>query len=97
MKRAMEDQAGGPGLGGLRVRVLELAEDLRLADDHRIETRANAKQVAYGSAGFMPVKRAGESCGIDAAIARQEAGCLGLGEVARRGHAHYLDAVAGGD
>ena len=75
----MEDQAGGARLGRLRIGVFELAEDLRLADDHRIETRADAKQMAHGGARLMPVKRGGERGGIDAAIARQKARSPGPG------------------
>ena len=50
MERAVEHQAGGAGLGRLRIGDFQLTQDLRLAHDHRVETRADAEQMARGLA-----------------------------------------------
>jgi hypothetical protein len=46
MEHAVEDRPDGLRLGCRRVRVLHLAENLRLADDQRIEAGRDAEQVA---------------------------------------------------
>ena len=56
----MQNQADAARLGRLRVRELELTEYLRLADDHRIETRADAEQMTRGVAAGETVNRFGE-------------------------------------
>ena len=74
MKRAMEHQPGGAGLGRLRVGDLELTEDLRLADDHRVEARADPEQMAHRVAAVEAVERAAKSAALDPAVGGEKAG-----------------------
>ena len=45
MEQPVEDGAGGVNLGGGRVRVLHLPENLRLADNQRVEAGRDPEQV----------------------------------------------------
>ncbi len=47
-EQAVEDDAGATALAGLLVGGLHLGDDLRLADDHRVEARGDAEQVGDG-------------------------------------------------
>ena len=51
---------------GHRVLLLQLAEDLRLADDHRVEARGDAEEVAHGLAPVMHVEVRRQRVGVDA-------------------------------
>ena len=46
MKQTVEHGADRLRAGGQRVSFLDLSEDLRLADDQRVEARRDAEQVA---------------------------------------------------
>ena len=48
MQKAVEDQPGRLELGGVAVSGLDLAEDLRLAEDHRIQARCDPEQMPDG-------------------------------------------------
>lgn len=47
MKQPVQDGAYGSGLMRSIVVLFELTQNLRLADDHRIETRGDPKQMAH--------------------------------------------------
>jgi hypothetical protein len=47
LEQAVEDHADGSGLAGVLVGVLDLPEDLRLADDQRVQARGDAEEVAH--------------------------------------------------
>src|SRR6202041_532077 len=72
VERAMQNQADAARLGRLRIRELELTQYLRLADDHRIETRADAKQMTRGVASGEIVNRFGELGLRNASISGQK-------------------------
>ena len=91
----MQDEADAARLGRLRVRELELAEDLRLADHHRIEARTDAKQMADGVAAVEMVERVGERVAIDFAIGGEKFERFVGGARRVGGHADHLDAIAG--
>ena len=91
----MEHQPDGRGLGRLRVGELQLAENLRLADDHRIEAGADAKQMAHRVAPVEVVQRIAERAALDLAIGGEEARDFILGARGIRGDADDLDAIAG--
>ena len=85
MKGAMQHQADTLRLGRVRVREFELAENLRLADHHRVEARADAEQMAYGVAPLETIERAGEQRGVDLAIGGKET--YATSSIARAGSA----------
>ena len=91
----MQHQAGGARLGRAAVRDLELAEDLRLADHHRVEARADAEQMAHGVRSLEAIERAGEQSSVDLTVGGEEADRFvdRMGGVGR--HADNLDAVTG--
>ena len=93
----MQNQADAARLGRLRIREFELTQYLRLADDHRIETRADAEQMTRGVAAGETVNRFGEFGLRDASISGQK--FERFIRCARRvgGDAYHLDAIAGGD
>src|SRR5579862_4254746 len=93
----MQNQADAARLGRLRVRELELTENLRLADDHRIETRADAEQMARRVAAGKTVNRIGELGLSDSSVGGQKF----EGLIRRAGRidsdSYHFDAVAGGN
>ena len=79
------------------VGVAELAEDLRLADDHRVEPRRHREQVLDGRARVVDVDVLGELGQRHAGVARQHGGDVGEAAVERVDDGVDLDAVAGRD
>ena len=72
------EQAMGHGAGELqvarrRVGALHLAENLRLADDQRVEAAGDAKEVARRVVAAVDVEMLGEPAGLDAVILAEEA------------------------
>ena len=94
MKGTMQHQPGGARLGRVTVRQLELAEDLRLADHHRVETGADAEQMAHRVAALEAIERAGEQRGVDLAVGGEKATDFVDSAGWVLGHADDLDAVA---
>ena len=80
---------------GCRVGALDLAQDLRLADHHGIETRRNPKQVMNRLLVGQVVKMRGDLTERDAPALAQKAVHRGLVPVLRGDG--DLDAVAGGE
>ncbi len=91
----MEHQSGAAGLDRLRVCDFKLAEDLRLADYHRVETCADPEEMTGCLAAGKIVERRCKCFGCDAAIGGEEAGCLGGGARVISGDSNDLDAVTG--
>jgi hypothetical protein len=56
VEAAVEDLPRRAGGGGRGVLLLHLAEDLRLADDHRVEARRDAERVRTASAADVRVE-----------------------------------------
>jgi len=95
MKGAMQHQAGTLRLGCVAVSQLELAEDLRLADYHRVEARADAEQMERGVASLETIERTGEHRCVDLAVAGEKAHRF-VDRARRIGrYADDLDTVAG--
>src|SRR5580692_9415220 len=86
----------GNGAGGARhgKGFLDLAKDLRLADDHGIQAGGDAEEMAHGRALAMLIDMRVECGGVDAKAAGEKAGELHLGPI---DHGDELDAVAGRD
>ena len=91
----MQDQADAARLGRLRVRELELSQDLRLADHHRIETRTDAEQMAGGVAAGEIVNRFGERVVIDFSIGGQKFKSFVGGARRVDSNSHHFDPIAG--
>jgi len=96
---APEEAPQGPGRDGSVVRVLHLAEDLRLAEHHRVERRGHAEDVAHGLFGFFLVEHGVEvgladaaALGEDLAHGLEGARAVDVGVALRP--RHHLDAVA---
>ncbi|OIQ80212.1 hypothetical protein GALL_380470 [mine drainage metagenome] len=81
------------GLGRGAHRVLHLAEDLRLAQHHRIEPAGDAEGMAHGAVLHQPVAVLEQFAGVQVALARQPVDQR-LARVVGRG-AVDLGAVAG--
>ena len=95
VKCAMEHQPDRRGLRRLRVCEFQLAKNLRLANDHRVEARADAKQMADRVAPAEVVQRLVERGAFDLAIRGEEARDCRPGALSIRGDADDLDAIAG--
>ncbi len=94
---AVEDGAGRARLGGEVVEALQLAEDLRLADHHRVEARRHAEEMADGVAVVMDEEMLREGRRRDAALAREElADRPGYGIVVAPERERF-DSIAGRD
>ncbi len=95
LEQPVEDAArGARGLGG-EVGVLHLPDDLRLAEDHGVQARRHAEEVADRVAPLVVIEGGGEGVGGDAVALRQHLGDrrrLGRGSVV---HRIEFDAVAG--
>ena len=76
------------------VGVAELAEDLRLADDHRVEPRRHREQVLHGRARVVDVDVLGELGQRHAGVPLQHGGDVGEAAVERVDDGVDLDAVA---
>jgi len=90
-----------------RIRRLDLAEDLRLADDQRVEAGGDAEQMARGIGSVMAVEMIGERRRLDAVVLAEEAidgvdrrlriaDGVDLGAVARRQHDRFVADAARG-
>jgi hypothetical protein len=97
MEGTVQHQADAACLGRMDVGKLELAENLRLADHHRIQTGADTKQMARGVTACEPIERAGKERRINFAVGGENiySFIAGAGGISR--HADYLDPVAGRD
>ena len=76
--------------------LFHLAENLRFAEDHRVEARGNTEYMPYGLASVQMEDRTGAVLGIDAAAPQQLGGHRRNRVVAGRAAGDYLDAVARG-
>ena len=47
MQQAIEHRSGGSAVGGGLIGILDLSEDLRLADNHGIQSASHPEQMAY--------------------------------------------------
>ena len=56
-EQLVEDDGRAAAVAGLLVGGLELGDDLRLADDHRVEARGDAEQVRDGAVAGVAVQR----------------------------------------
>ena len=72
-EQAVEDDAGATAFAGLLVGGLHLGDDLRLADDHRIEARGDAEQVRDGPVPGVAVQARLELADVGPGVARQDA------------------------
>src|ERR1700730_15353621 len=97
MEGTVQHQADAACLGRMDVGKLELAENLRLADHHRIQTGADAKQMARGVTACEPIERASKERRVNFAVGGEKiySFIAGAGGISR--HADYLDPVAGRD
>src|SRR5690606_33166629 len=92
LNAAREDAADGPGLLGAAEGLLDLAEDLRLADDHRVEAGADAKEVANRREAAILVEVA-----VDTRLALAQKGPRRGGPFLTANRGVDLQPVAGGD
>ena len=82
---------------------LDLAEDLRLAEDHRIQPGGHAEQMPNGAAVDMLIQVAGQRVGLESVVSGQPVrdrgfpalGNLGVdfGPIAGRQQGRFLDAL----
>ena len=70
-EQPVEDHGRAAAVAGLLVGGLELGDDLRLADDHRVEARGDAEEVGDGAVAGVAVQRRLELARRDAGVARQ--------------------------
>src|SRR6185369_2599893 len=107
-EEAVGHRAGRLGAAGLGVRVLYLPEDLRLADDERVEAGGDAKQVVGGLLAAVDDDVRRQPLPGDAVELADEAAegvgrrlALGAGvdlrAVASRQHDHFVGDLALGD
>jgi hypothetical protein len=96
LEERIEGRAGRPAFAGLVVRVADLAQDLRLADDHRVERGCDAEEVSDDVAlGLLVHVRRDASCRHVAQLG-EERDHLVVARVAVHGAGGVeLDAVAG--
>jgi hypothetical protein len=95
MEGTMQYQTGATRLGGAAVGQLELAEDLRLTDHHRVEAGADPEQMVRGVTALEAIERAGEQRRIDFAVGGEEPRGLVDGACGVGRYADDLDPVAG--
>src|SRR5262249_5191433 len=76
------------------VGLAELAEDLRFADHHRVETGCNAKRVTYGIGVVVDVEVTGESAEVQAGPGGENRGDFRESTMKRRYVRMDLDPVA---
>ena len=94
VEEAMGHGAGKVQVARQRVGALHLAENLRLADDQRVEAAGDAKEVARRIVAAVDVEMLGEPAGLDAVILAEEARD-GVGRRLAVAEAVDLRAVAG--
>ena len=95
MEQVIENDARGVAGRGLAVGLLELAQDLRLAQNHGVEAGGHAEEVAHGLVVDVAVGVGLEILDLGAPGHGPVAQHL-LGHVARA-HGEQLHAVAGGE
>ena len=101
LEEAGQDRAAGLAVDGGAVGVLDLAQDLRLAHDHRVEGRRHPQHVLHGLAfgEFVEVvfeaRLVAGACPSQVAPEERAQAMARSVEVARE--RHDLDAIAGGD
>src|SRR5260370_35837621 len=93
----MPPRADAGRLGRLRVGELQLSENLRLADYHRVEARADPKHVTGGFAPGETVTRVIEHSPLYGSIRGQERERFFGGSGRIRGRPDYFDSIAGRD
>ena len=91
----VEDGGGATPVDGGLVGVLELGEDLRLADDHRVEARGHAEQVGDGGVVAARVGGDAQLGGVDATKLGQPPQSELLGPLGVVGEEIEFGAVAG--
>ena len=89
--------AGGPGVLRGAQRVPDLAEDLALADDHRVQPAGHREQVRDGAVLVVHVEVRGELVQGDAGPPGEQLGGLGEAAVELVDLGVDLDPVAGGE
>ena len=108
VKQPVRHRAGALHVARGRVRGLDLAEDLRLADDERVEAGGDAEQMARRIGAAMAVEVVGERGRVDAVVVAEEAidgvdrrlriaDGVDLGAVARRQHDRFVADAARGE
>ena len=97
MKQPAEHRSDGPGGRGGRVGVFDLAENLRLANDQRVEAGGDAKQVLRRLEVRKVVDVFRESGSIDAVKVAEEGRQVGARGVGVLAGDVQLGPVAGGD
>ena len=80
---------------GRRVLVLHLAEDLRLADHHRVEAGSDPEEMPDSLAPGVPIEVGGEERLGHRVIAREEARERGADRLGIRAAGDHLDPIAG--
>ena len=65
VQEAVQDQSGGLVVGGIAVGRLDLTQDLGLADDHRVETGGDPKDVPDGVLALIVVEMGFEGLRIE--------------------------------
>lgn len=95
LQEAFEGAGDGADFAGYVVRLFDLTENLRLADDHGIKRRGDAEEVADGFALAVFVEVGLEGGGGHGEVLVEEAWEVGRGGVLLEGE--KLDAVAGGE
>ena len=94
---AVQHRAGGADAGGAGVELLQLAEDLRLADHHRVEARGDAEEMADRVAPASSVEMRRQIARRAALRARRNSAMRSTTPPARARAADHLDPVAGAD
>ncbi len=97
LHQLVQQPAGGVGLGGRVVGVAELAEDLRLADDHRVEPGGHPERVPHGRLVVVHVEVAGQLGGRDAGLLGEHVADVAEAAVEAGDRRVDLDPVAGGE
>ncbi|SCF85846.1 hypothetical protein GA0115254_119884 [Streptomyces sp. Ncost-T10-10d] len=96
LEQVVQQPAGGVQLLPQRQRVLDLAEDLALADDHRVQPAGHREEVVDSPVLVVHIEIRSELVQPDTAVLGEERGQLGDARVELVHVGVQLDAVAGG-
>ena len=96
LDQVVEQPAGAAGVLRGAQPDPDLAEDLALADDHRVQAAGHREQVRHGAVLVVHVEVRGELVEVDAGVPRQQLGDLGDAAVELVDVGVHLDPVAGG-
>ncbi|MGX1118916.1 hypothetical protein RKD37_004279 [Streptomyces ambofaciens] len=96
LEQVVQEPPGGVQVLGAGQRVLYLAEDLPLADHHRVKPAGHREQVVDGPVLVVHVEVGGQLLQADAAVPGEQRGQLGDTGVELVHVGVQLDAVAGG-